>query len=233
MKLLIKDTHGLRINTDICQEVILAVPQDNIVSQNGEIASIFGYGCVTFLKNKAGNEVQGNLLIATIFNCKPTAIKPSTHFEGYIDIVFDKDAYFAYFEQDVSNTPGNTVPVIKDSTNVELLYNKLNGGKFSEYVDYNNQMDIIQNNLKLNKRLGNSPLIFDELSIANGFVDESGEPYRYSLKGRCKPVSLLTATMLSDPYSSLIHQDAKTAMMISLNNKKKREPSLLEKYTLM
>ena len=233
MKLLIKDTHGLRINTDICQEIILAVPPDNIVSQNGEVASIFGYGCVTFLKNKTGNEIQGNLLIATIFNSKPTAIRPSTHFEGYIDIVFDNDAYFVYFEQDVSNTPGNTVPVIKDSSNVELLYNKLNGGKFSEYVDYDNQMDIIQNNLKLNKRLGNSPLIFDELSISYGFVNESGEPYRYTLRGKCKPVSLLTATMLSDPYSSLIHQDAKTAMMISLNNKKKRDPSLLEKYTLM
>ncbi len=231
INILKKGKHGAQINTDVTDQLILSVPPENIHASNGEIVTLFGIGCVIFMKNKTGNEVKAQFVIATVFNSKPTAIRPSTHFNGYTDLIFDKDAYILYVEQDLTGQTG--VPIIKDSTNVELMYNKLNGGKFSSYVSYDHQMDVIMNNQSLNKRLGNSPLIFDELSIADGFVDEKGRPYRYSLKGRAYPASLLSIAMMKDPFSAVIHQDAKTSLMISLNNDEDKEPSLLEKHAFM
>lgn len=224
--------HGNIINTDEISELIIAVPPDNIISKQGDILSIFGIGCTIFTLNNSGTEMVGSFVIATIFNTKPSAIRPSTHYPDHTDLVYDKDAYVSYVDQELTNSDGK-IPIIKDSTNVELMYNKLNGGKFSSHVDYSSQMDVVQNNLKLNKRLANSPILFDELSIAYGFVDSKGDPYRKTLKGECYPASLLTLATIKDPFSALIHRDAKTSMMISLNNRKEKDPSLLEKYAFM
>lgn len=231
--LLILSEHGYRINTDLTDMVIISVPETNIMNRTGDLITLFGYGCVFFYKNKKGNELQSSLIISTLFESRPTAINDSGHYPGYVDLVFDKDSYVAYSENPIKDISSNKMPVIKDSTNVELMFNKLNAGKFSEYISYDQQIYVILNNLNLNQHLDRIPLLFYEMRIAKGFIDEQGNEYRIKLSGKAKPVSLLVSAMTSDTFSSVTHQDAKTSLMISLNDKGGHQKSHLEKYAFM
>lgn len=225
------DSHGYRINTNVTDMLILAVPDDNIMTKTGDTLTILGYGCVFFFTNKKGNEVKYEFLISTLFNSKPAAIKTSTHYSGYTDLYFDKDAYFAYLDNPVE-VKNNEIPVIKDSTNVELMFNKLNAGKFSEHISYEQQIFVILNNLDLNQHLDKVPLIFYEIRIAKGFIDSAGKEYRYKLSGKAQPISLLQTAMTGDTFSAVTHQDAKTSLMIALADKS-TEKSRLETYAFM
>ncbi len=231
--LLIEDSHGYRVNQKVTDKLILAVPPDSIISRDGDTIVIFGAGCVFFYKTKANNETSKEFVIATLFSSKPSSVNDSTHYPGYMDLEYDKDAYFAYSENVITNIKDNEFPAIKDSTNVELMYDKLNSGKFPEFISYDNQMHVILNNLDLNQHLEKVPLIFNELKIAQGFVNSKGDPYRYTLSGKSKPVSLLQIAMMDGTFSAVTNRDAKTSLMISLNHDKNKEASTLERYAFM
>lgn len=232
-KLLILDTNGYKINTELTDKLVLAVPEDNILAKDGDTLTILGYGCVFFYQTKKGNESSNELIISTLFSTRPSSVKDSTHYSGYKDLEYDKDAYFAYSENPINNVKSNEFPVIKDSTNVELMYDKLNAGKFSEFISYDNQAYVIKNNLDLNVHLSKVPWIFNEIKIAQGFVNAKGDPYRYTLSGKAKPVSLLQIAMTTDTFSAVTNRDAKTSMLISMNHDKNKEASTLERYAFM
>ncbi len=225
--LLIEDSHGYRVNQKVTDKLVLAVPPDSIISRDGDTIVIFGAGCIFFYKTKANNETSKEFVIATLFSSKPSSVNDSTHYPGYMDLEYDKDAYFAYSENVITNIKDNEFPAIKDSTNVELMYDKLNSGKFPEFISYDNQMHVILNNLDLNQHLEKVPLIFNELKIAQGFVNTKGDPYRYTLSGKSKPVSLLQIAMMDGTFSAVTNRDAKTSLMISLNHDKNKEASTL------
>lgn len=231
-KLLILHANGYKINTDVTDKLVLAVAENNVMSKDGDTITILGYGCVFFYTTKKGNESSNELIIATLFSSKPSSMQPSTHYTGYTDLIYDKDAYFAYSENPINDIKSNKFPVIKDSTNVELMYDRLNAGKFSEFISYDNQMHVIMNNLDLNQHLEKVPLIFNEIKIAQGFINTAGNPYRYTLSGKAKPVSLLQIAMTTDTFSAVTNRDAKTSLLISMNHKNV-ESSTLEKYAFM
>lgn len=226
--------HGYMINEKVTDEITLSIPEDNILDQNGPIYSIFGYGAIFFYKNKKGNEIKDEFLISTKFETKPSSVRKSIHYEGYMDFIYTKESYFDYLVNPLTELKNNEIPVIKDSTNVELMFNKFNGGKFSEYIDYKNQIYVILNNMNLNEHLGKIPFLFYCILIAKGFIDSNGNEYRMSMRGKAYPVSLLQKAMTKDPFSAVTHQDAKTSILVSMaDDYRDKEPSDLERFSLM
>ena len=232
--LLVASPYGYVINEKLTDTIVLAIPEDNILDQNGAVYSVLGYGALFFYKNKKGNEVKDEFLIATKFETKPSSVQKSTHYDGYMDFIYNKDAFFSYNDLPVNNISKNEMPVIKDSTNVELMFNKFNAGKFSEHIAYENQIYVILNNLNLNKHLDKIPFLFYCIMIGESFIDDNGNKYRLKMRGKATPISLLQIAQTKDPFSAVTHQDAKTSLLVSMaDDYKDKEPSDLEKYSMM
>lgn len=222
--------YGYQI-ADGIEKLVLSLPVENILNSEGNILTICGFGIIFRADTGDGLSNKGKeFKLSTIFETQIADQEPNSVLgDGYIDLIYDSTSYVIYIESGIDPSR-KQIPLARDSTNVEFLFKKFNGGKFSSAIPYENQHDVILNNLELNKHL-NVPFPNYEALIANSFINKkSGKLYRLDPDPeQLEHISLVQQGMVNNgTFGALTNQDAKTAMLVAMTTKQDKVNTIEE-----
>lgn len=202
----------------------MVLNEGNIV-EDGDEKLIFGFGPLLIYQDEDGETIEEmSLLLATKFPTKP------------VEIEYDRDEEeyrYIYYKEYNDNYPFcTTLNLVKDITNVEYMFNMIASGKVSTKVDWRHYIQVILNNMVLNKELDVAQRDI-EIMLAEYLRDaeDPTKPVRLTDNEDYTILSFRELTSVQSTMASVGFEDPKSALTASLTRKEHEEtPSPLEKY---
>ena len=202
----------------------LVLPEANVI-EDGEYKMIFGFGPLMIEENEDGSVIQeATLTLATKFVTKPVEVEHDRENKEYTYI------YYKKYNEDFPFCVNKNF--VKDITNVEYMFKLISGGKVSTRIDWRDYMEIILNNMEMNKALDVSERDI-EILLAEYLRDAENpaKPRRLTGSDDYTVLSFRALTNAQSTFSSIMFEDPETALTTSLSRKKSDESvSPLEKY---